>query len=165
MVKHINSTYTITFYSRALEVALHRCNCQQSSLRLCGQGKISRQERATRFLLAYPDISTNAITISKMTISLRCAPTQSRGRSSWIYTLTIYTRAQQSYTYAHASALVHAHIDVRIWAISRNDAIILRARERASERAVAFMLPGSRMGENIIRRKARQGKLAIDNRK
>jgi len=134
-------------------MALHRCICQQSSLRLREQGKISsRSGPRGSFWLTLTSAETRQQ--SKPTISPRRVSTQSRGRSSWIcmYNHVTHSRSQ-SCTHAHALALVHAHID-GTWTISRNDAIILRARERAGDRVYAIRIERAK---NIVRRKARRG--------
>lgn len=140
LVKHINSTYTITFCSRALEVALHRCICQQSSLRLSEQGKISQQERATGFLLTYPDIGGNATTIGNNDIAPMCLDTVSRPIVMDMYNHVTHSR----------STITHARTRVRARSRTHQRTVHGRYREtmrlscaRESERTIALMPSGS----------------------
>lgn len=99
---------------------------------------------------------------SKATISPRRASIQSRGRSSWICTITLHTRAQQSCTHAHAfRARSRTHRRVTR-TISRNDAIIL-ARARASGRS--RLCHPDRAGEKYRRAEGEARKLASDDGK
>lgn len=121
-------------------MGLHRCICQQSSLRLREQGKISQQERATKFLLAYPNISGNTTTIETNDIAPTCLDTVPRPIVMDMYVQSRYTLALNNHARTHTRSRSFTHTST---VHGRYREMMRLSCARESERAIALMPSGS----------------------